>query len=70
MENDSTLYKVIANSEDEYAIWPVAGPRLAGWRNVGKVGAREDCVRYIREIDGETRGAVLRKRLEQDRIRC
>jgi MbtH protein len=67
MNDDHMLYAVVANREDLYAVWPVTGPRLPGWRTVGRIGTKNDCLDYIREMDAERRVTVLKARLEQGR---
>jgi MbtH protein len=74
MSTDATshepLYAVIANSEDEYAIWPLSARALPGWRRAGYIGTREDCIGYVRSVDAERRASVLRALLETDIVRC
>ena len=59
------LYQVIANCEDELAAWPASGPPLSGWRAIGVIGTRDDCLDCIRRIDNERNAATLRRVLEQ-----
>ena len=49
-EQDTSLYKVVVNHEEQYSIWPVDRANAPGWRDVGKEGTREDCLAYIQEV--------------------
>jgi uncharacterized protein YbdZ (MbtH family) len=67
---EEPLFVVIANSEDEFAIWPVAGRALPTWRRVSPIGRRTDCAAYIGAIESERRPAALRALLECGAIKC
>ena len=61
-------YWVIANYEDEYAVWPAVRPLPPPWRRVGITGTMEVCMSYIRRI--ETASAVtVRATVEHESIR-
>lgn len=47
---DRRKYKVVVNHEDQYSLWPHDRESPAGWRDAGKVGTRQDCLAYIREV--------------------
>jgi MbtH protein len=61
---DTTIYKVVVNHEEQYSIWPAHRESPLGWREVGKSGAREECLAYIKEVWTDIRPLSLRKRLE------
>jgi MbtH protein len=65
-----TLYAVIANCEDQYAVWPLSSPILPSWRRVGTVGTKDDCLEYVRRIETERQPSALRRLLERDVTRC
>jgi MbtH protein len=56
--------KVVVNHEEQYSIWPAERDPPAGWREVGTVGSKEECLAYIREVWTDMRPLSLRKRLE------
>jgi uncharacterized protein YbdZ (MbtH family) len=37
---DTTIYKVVVNHEEQYSIWPEYKDNPLGWKDVGKVGPR------------------------------
>ena len=62
---DDTRYTVVVNHEEQYSIWPEAREVPAGWREVGKRGGKEECLRYIEEVWTDMRPRSLRERLEK-----
>ena len=65
MEDAGHDWIVIANTEDEFAIWDAARPMPAAWRPVGVRGTHVECERFIDACDRETRASVLRQQLER-----
>lgn len=49
-EEDSTVYKVVVNHEEQYSIWPVDRPVPLGWTEVAKQGTKAECLSYIKEV--------------------
>lgn len=45
-QEDKTIYKVVVNHEEQYSIWPADRENPLGWRDVGKSGAKEECLAY------------------------
>jgi uncharacterized protein YbdZ (MbtH family) len=66
-ENDSTIYKVVVNHEEQYSIWPAERENPLGWRDVGKSGLKAECLAYIKEVWTDMRPLSLRKRMEEAR---
>jgi len=62
---DETIYKVVANHEEQYSIWPADRENPLGWRDAGKSGPKTDCLAYIKEIWTDMRPLSLRKKMEQ-----
>lgn len=61
---DSTIYNVVVNHEEQYSIWPVEREIPAGWRAVGKSGSKQECLDYIKEVWTDMRPLSLRKKME------
>lgn len=53
-------YKVVINDEEQYSIWPCEKPNPLGWRDVGKSGAKSECLTYIEEVWTDMRPLSLR----------
>ncbi|MFZ6030196.1 MAG: MbtH family NRPS accessory protein [Chloroflexota bacterium] len=47
-----TLYKVVANHEGQYSIWPLACENAPSRNDAGKRRAREECLPYIEATGG------------------
>lgn len=62
---DTTLYQVVVNDEEQYSIWPVGRELPLGWREAGKSGSKEECLAYIKEVWTDMRPLSLRKKMEE-----
>ncbi len=64
-DEDSTIYKVVVNHEEQYSIWPAQRELPLGWSDAGKSGTKEECLAYIKEVWTDMRPLSLRKKMEQ-----
>jgi len=64
-EEDTTIYKVVVNHEEQYSIWPEYKENPLGWNDVGKVGTKAECLAYIKEVWTDMRPLSLRKKMEE-----
>lgn len=62
----SGTLKVVVNHEEQYSIWPADRQPPGGWREVGKVGTKEECLAYIKEVWTDMRPLSLRERMAGD----
>lgn len=62
---DTTIYKVVVNHEEQYSIWPAYRENPLGWRDVGKNGTRQEVLEYIKEVWTDMRPLSLRKAMER-----
>jgi MbtH protein len=60
-QEDTTIYKVVLNHEEQYSIWPDHLDNPLGWRDAGKKGTKEECLAYIDEVWTDMRPLSLRK---------
>src|SRR5687767_9345973 len=44
---DTTIYKVVLNHEQQYSIWPAHRENALGWQDAGKTGSKAECLAYI-----------------------
>ena len=58
-----TDFTVVVNAEEQYSIWPVDLDVPDGWREAGKTGSKDECVRYINEVWTDIRPLSLRTAL-------
>jgi uncharacterized protein YbdZ (MbtH family) len=64
-KEDTTIYKVVINHEEQYSIWPDYKEIPLGWKDVGKVGLKVDCLAFIKEVWTDMRPLSLRKKMEE-----
>jgi uncharacterized protein YbdZ (MbtH family) len=64
-KEDTAIYKVVINQEEQYSIWPESKENPLGWRDVGKVGEKAACLSYIKEVWTDMRPLSLRKKREE-----
>jgi len=64
-QEDTTIYVVVVNYEEQYSIWPKRKDIPAGWRAVGKEGLKPECLQYIDEVWTDMRPLSLRKRMAE-----
>ncbi len=65
-QEDTTIYKVVVNHEEQYSIWPTDREAPLGWREVGVEGLKEECLAHIEEVWTDMRPLSLRKKMEED----
>ena len=61
-DDDTTVYKVVINHEEQYSIWPADRETPLGWRDAGKSGTKQVCLDYIQEVWTDMRPLSLRNR--------
>ena len=64
-KEDTTIYKVVVNHEEQYSIWPAHRENAHGWNDVGKEGTKEECLGHIKEVWTDMRPLSLRKKMEE-----
>lgn len=64
-EEDTTTYRVVVNEEEQYSIWPDYREIPFGWRDVGKIGPKQECLDYIKEVWTDMRPLSLRRKMEE-----
>jgi MbtH protein len=64
-DEDTTIYKVVLNHEEQYSIWPADRENALGWSDAGKSGTKQECLDYIKEVWTDMRPLSLRKKMEE-----
>lgn len=64
-KEDTTIYKVVMNHEEQYSIWPDYKEMPLGWQATGKTGLKAECLAYIKEVWTDMRPLSLRKKMEE-----
>jgi MbtH protein len=62
-QEDTTIYKVVVNHEQQYSLYPVDRANPRGWNNAGKTGLKSECLAYIKEVWTDMRPLSLRLRM-------
>lgn len=60
-QEDTTLYTVVVNHEEQYSIWPAYRELPAGWREAGQSGTKQECLTYIETVWTDMRPLSLRQ---------
>ncbi|HWI16708.1 MAG TPA: MbtH family NRPS accessory protein [Vicinamibacterales bacterium] len=66
-EEDTTVYRVVINHEEQYSIWPEWKDIPAGWRAVGPTGSKDQCLAYVKEVWTDMRPLSLRKWMDENK---
>lgn len=61
---DTTIYDVVLNDEEQFSIWPAHKDLPAGWRKAGKAGPKRECLDYVNEVWTDMRPKSLRDRMD------
>jgi MbtH protein len=59
--DETTIFTVIVNQEEQYCLWPKSKDIPDGWRSTGKVGPKPDCLQYVKEVWTDMRPLSLRR---------
>jgi MbtH protein len=62
---DTTIYKVVVNHEEQYSIWPADRDNPLGWNDAGKQGPKAECLTYIKEVWTDMRPLSLRQKMAE-----
>ena len=62
---DTTVYRVVVNHEEQYSIWPADRENALGWQDAGKIGTKAECLAYIKEVWTDMRPLSLRKKMDE-----
>jgi MbtH protein len=62
-EEDTAIYKVVVNHENQYSIYPVERTNPLGWNDAGKTGLKAECLEYIEEVWSDMRPLSLRLKM-------
>ncbi|MBC7488820.1 MAG: MbtH family NRPS accessory protein [Glaciimonas sp.] len=62
-ESTDTIFRVVANDEEQYSIWPDDKDMPKGWREVGFSGNKQSCLTHIEQMWVDMRPLSLRQHL-------
>ena len=64
-EEDTTIYKVVVNHEEQYSIWPADRENPLGWSDEGTTGTKTVCLARIEEVWTDMRPLSLRRKMDE-----
>ena len=64
-KEDTTVYQVVVNREQQYSIWPAGRELPAGWESAGKSGTKAECLEYIKEVWTDVRSWSPRNLMDE-----
>jgi len=64
--DDTRIYRVVVNHEEQYSIWPIERDVPRGWREAGKQGPKQECLEFIKEVWVDMRPLSLRKAMDNE----
>ncbi|WP_116204760.1 MbtH family protein [Amycolatopsis circi] len=62
-DDETTVYHVVVNHEEQYSIWPADREIPAGWRSEGTSGTKKECLAHVDEVWTDMRPLSLRKQM-------
>jgi MbtH protein len=62
---ETAIYKVIVNDQEQYSIWPADRTNAAGWKDAGKSGTKEECLAFIKDVWTDMRPRSVREKMEE-----
>lgn len=63
-DEDTKVYIVVVNHEEQYSFWPSHRVLPRGWRFGGKKGSKAECLQYIEEVWTDMRPLSLRRKMD------
>jgi MbtH protein len=64
-DEDTRLYIVLKNHEEQYSLWLKSNEIPAGWQAVGVEGQKAVCLEHIKNVWTDMRPLSLRRKMEQ-----
>jgi MbtH protein len=60
-DDESGVFAVVLNDEQQYSIWPEGRELPLGWRREGTVGTKAECLAHIEKVWTDMRPRSLRE---------
>jgi MbtH protein len=59
---DTQSYKVVINDEEQYSIWAADRENPLGWRDGGKLGSKQECLAFVKDVWTDMTPLSLRRK--------
>ena len=66
-QEDTRMYAVVVNQEEQYSIWPDGKALPNGWQAAGKNGTKAECLAWVKEVWTDMTPTSLRAAREGSR---
>jgi MbtH protein len=63
-ENESAVFKVLVNHEEQYSLWPADLSVPGGWKETGQKGSKAECDEYVNRVWTDMRPKSLREAMD------
>jgi MbtH protein len=60
-DDDTRLYRVVVNHEEQYSVMLDDHDNPPGWRDAGKSGSKSECLAYVGQVWTDMRPLSLRQ---------
>lgn len=64
-DDETAVFRVVMNHEEQYSIWPSDRDLPPGWREEGFQGLKAECLSHIDEVWTDMRPLSLRKKMAE-----
>ena len=68
-DSEDTIFRVVANHEEQYSIWPDYKDLPQGWREAGFSGNKQACLAHIEQVWVDLRPLSLRQHLAAQSVK-
>lgn len=65
LDDETAVFDVVLNHEEQYSIWPADREIPPGWRKEGSSGTKAACLERIQQLWTDMRPLSLRKRMAE-----
>jgi MbtH protein len=65
MNEDNFEYQVLVNHEEQYSLWPTFKEIPNGWRQVGPIGTKQECLDYVEQVWIDMRPLTVRRQIAE-----
>ena len=65
MTEEDFEYQVLVNHEEQYSLWPIFRDIPNGWKQVGPIGTKQECLDYVNEVWTDITPLSVRKRMAE-----
>jgi MbtH protein len=65
VNDDNFQFQVLVNHEEQYSLWPTFKEIPNGWRQVGPVGSKQECLDYVEQVWTDMRPLSVRRQIAE-----